>query len=99
MEKEQFAEMVKNLRGIIKSGEHSKCPCPKAKCEWHGKCFECVLLHRVHKDHVPNCLQPILEDKIKALAQTAELVVMQKEKTPAEFWDYVNEVCPKEEKG
>ena len=97
MEKEQFVDVVKNLRAMIKSGEHSKCTCPKVKCEWHGNCYECVLIHRVNKDHVPNCLQPILENKIREIAKAAELLVVTKEKTPGEYWDYVNEVCPKED--
>lgn len=28
------------------SGVAADCPCPKADCERHGKCFECVQFHR-----------------------------------------------------
>ena len=97
MEKEQYVEIVKELRGMIKSGKYDACPCPKVKCEWHGRCRECVMIHRVHQDHVPNCLQPILENKIREIAKTCELIVTPKEKTPDEYWDYVNRVCPNEE--
>lgn len=94
MKKEEYVELIKELRQMIKSGKYAECTCPKKKCEWHGKCFECVMIHRVYQDHVPNCLQPILQNKIKELAKTAELIVTPKEKTPDEYWDYVNEVCP-----
>lgn len=95
--KEKYAEMVKELRAIIKSGKYTKCPCPKQKCEWHGKCFECVMLHRVIQDHVPSCLQPMLRNKIKELAKVAEMITEPKPLTPGEYWDYVNEVCPNED--
>lgn len=94
MNKEEYVELIKKLREMIKSGEYAKCTCPKQKCEWHGKCFECVMIHRYNQDHVPNCLQPILQNKIMELAKTAELIVTPKEKTPDEYWDYVNDVCP-----
>ncbi len=48
-------------------------------------------IHRYHKDHVPNCLKPLLNDKIKAIASIAEMDIVEKEKTPPEFRDYVKE--------
>jgi len=92
--KEKYVDMVKELRATIKSEKYSKCPCPKVKCEWHGKCHECVLLHRVAQDHVPCCLQLMLRNKIKELAKVAEMLTEPKPLTPGEYWDYVNEVCP-----
>lgn len=35
------------------------CIC-KADCQYHGKCTECVLIHRGHQNHLPNCLKPII---------------------------------------
>lgn len=96
MEKEEYVEVIKELRAMIKSGKYTKCPCPKVKCEWHGNCFECVMIHRVNQDHVPNCMQPMLKNKIKELAKVAEMITEPKPLTPGEYWDYVNEVCPKE---
>lgn len=34
------------------------CIC-KVACPYHGKCLECVLIHRGHQDHLPNCLKPV----------------------------------------
>ena len=34
------------------------CSCT-AECPYHGKCMECVAIHRGHRDHVPNCLKGI----------------------------------------
>jgi hypothetical protein len=92
--KEEYADFVKNFQDFIKSGNYPKCPCPKTYCGWHGKCFECVLLHRHQGRHVPNCLNHILADKIKSLAETAELEVSEKKMTPKEYWDYVKLVLP-----
>ncbi|HOQ76481.1 MAG TPA: hypothetical protein PK369_07950 [Thermoclostridium sp.] len=71
--------------GCLNDPENLKCPCPKVKCEWHGKCRECVALHRYYKDHVPNCFQLYINDKIKAIARIGELEVVEKEKTPPEY--------------
>ena len=96
MDKEEFIEVVKNMRKMIESGEQPKCTCSKVNCEWYGKCYECVLVHRFNKDHVPECMKPILKDKIRELAKVAELEVSPKESMiTAEYWDYVNKVCPK----
>lgn len=91
MTKEEFAKEIDHLREVISSGDYNECPCPKNYCEWHGNCFKCVLIHRYHKKHVPNCLQSILKDKIETLAKAAELEVNEKELTPEEFWDYAKE--------
>ena len=89
--KEDFYSVVQEIRSILKDPENLKCSCPKVKCEWHGKCRECVAIHRYYKDHVPNCFQQFINDKIKAIAQIGELIVQEKEKTPSEYWDYVRE--------
>lgn len=60
-------------------------------CEWHGRCRECVALHRYHKDHVPACLQPFINEKLKALVKIGELIAVEKEKTPIEYRLYVKE--------
>lgn len=60
-------------------------------CEWHGKCKECVAFHRYYKNHIPNCLQPIIDEKINALAGVAEMTTQKKAHTPSEYWHYVNE--------
>ena len=38
------------LRQVRESGDH--CPCKEA-CRHHGNCFECVTIHRGHRDHLP----------------------------------------------
>jgi hypothetical protein len=69
----------------------NRCPCPNTLCDWHGKCKECVALHRFYNDHVPYCLQPIFRDKVKALAAIVEMEVAPKEGTPMEYRYYVKE--------
>ena len=90
--KEEFySDVVLKIREMLKDPDNLKCPCPKAKCEWHGKCRECVAVHRYYKDHLPNCFQQFVNEKLKAVAQIGELDVTEKEKTPPEYWDYVRE--------
>jgi hypothetical protein len=89
--KEAFYEQILEIRGILADPQVTQCTCPKTMCEWHGKCKECVAFHRYYKNHIPNCLQPIIDEKINALATVAEMNTEKKSYTPAEYWDYVNE--------
>ena len=47
------------------------CPCRKA-CRYHGNCKECVAIHRAHQEHVPNCMRPMINKKIKLLSELTE---------------------------
>ena len=47
------------------------CSCT-ADCKYHGKCYECITLHRGHGDHVPECLRPMINKKIKELSSITE---------------------------
>jgi len=89
--KEEYYELVKENRRLAADPAVTKCPCPHTLCEWHGSCKECVALHRYHKDHIPVCLQPMLDDKIRALARVAESSVSKKEPTPLAYRQYVKE--------
>jgi len=78
-------------RKLANDPEVLKCTCPETLCEWHGRCRECVALHKYHKDHVPACLQPFINEKLRELVKIGELVAIRKEKTPAEYRLYVRE--------
>ena len=47
------------------------CPCKKA-CRYHGNCKECVAIHRAHQEHVPNCMRPIINQKLKIISELTE---------------------------
>ena len=87
-QEEYYALVLKN-RELAADPTVTSCPCPNTLCDWHGKCRECVALHRYHNDHLPFCLQPMIRDKLKALAGTAEMAVVQKEGTPIAHRHYV----------
>ncbi len=89
--KEEYYELVLENRKLAADPSVTKCPCPNELCEWHGKCKECVALHRYHKEHVPFCLQSILRDKIKAVAAAVEMDTVPKQGTPIEYRRYVQE--------
>lgn len=69
--KQEFEKILEKSRKIVADKSLDECPCTQT-CEWHGKCFECVKIHRTKKKHIPECLQPIFEDKINELAQCVE---------------------------
>lgn len=46
--KEAYEMKMEFLRQVRESGDH--CPCQEA-CPHHGNCFECVTIHRGHRDH------------------------------------------------
>ena len=89
--KEEYYELVLENRKLATNPNVTKCPCPNTLCDWHGKCKECVALHRHHGDHVPFCLQPIIRSKLKALADTCEMEISNKQGTPIEYRYYVKE--------
>ncbi len=89
--KEEYYQSVLDNRKLAADPAVLACPCTATLCEWHGKCRECVALHRYHGDHVPSCLQPLLRDKLSALAAVAELHAVPKEKTPDDYRLYVRE--------
>jgi len=51
--------------------EKDHCPCKKA-CRYHGNCKECVAIHRAHGEHVPNCMRPLINKKLKILSELTE---------------------------
>ena len=71
--------------------ENLKCRCPDTLCEWHGKCKECVALHRIKNTHLPACLQPLIEDSVNGLLKAVELTATKIEGTSPEYRQYVLE--------
>ncbi len=58
------------LKDIRESGEDF-CPC-KEKCPHHANCFECVQVHRGHRDHLPLCMWDMLNERINNLSNLTE---------------------------
>ena len=77
--KEQFAAA---FREEYKDKDH--CPCKKA-CRYHGNCKECVAIHRAHQEHVPNCMRPIINAKIKLLSELTEHTIANEIEAPHEI--------------
>jgi len=73
--KQEFEKILEKSRKIVADKSLDECPCTQ-NCEWHGKCFECVKIHRVKGKHIPECLQHIFEDKLQNLANCVEKKVV-----------------------
>ena len=58
------------LAEVKRSGE-DHCSCPSA-CKFHGKCVQCVTLHRGHGDHLPHCFQNMVNRRLEALSGLSE---------------------------
>lgn len=78
MTKEEYYNVVKEIRTMLLKPENLQCSCPKTSCEWHGNCKECVAIHRYYQDHLPNCFQQFVNDKLKAIAKIGELMYKKK---------------------
>lgn len=58
------------LKQVKESGiDH--CNCPEA-CRHHGNCYECVLIHRGHRDHLPYCMWDMVNERIQSLSLMTE---------------------------
>jgi len=58
------------LEEIMASGE-DLCSCP-GDCEYHGRCVECVMIHRGHADHLPHCFRAMVNERIQGLSALTE---------------------------
>ena len=91
--KEKYYETVLENRKLVEDPEIIKCICPNTLCDWHGKCKECVSLHRYHNDHVPICLQELIKSKtFLELSNIIEMNSIENQKTPLEYRQYVKEM-------
>lgn len=57
------------LKQVRESGDH--CPCQEA-CPHHGNCFECVTIHRGHRDHLPMCMWDMVNERLHKLSLMTE---------------------------
>ncbi|HIV12530.1 MAG: LPS biosynthesis protein [Clostridiales bacterium] len=64
--------------------EKDHCPCKKA-CRYHGNCKECVAIHRAHQEHVPNCMRPVINQKLKLLSELTEHTLANEIEPPKEI--------------
>jgi hypothetical protein len=62
-------EFASAFREAYKDKDH--CPCTEA-CPYHGNCKECIAIHRAHQEHVPFCLRPLVNAKLKPLLELTE---------------------------
>ena len=77
--KEEFAA---EFRKEYKDKDH--CPCLKA-CRYHGNCKECVAIHRAHQEHVPNCMRPLINKKLKLMSELTEHTLANEIEAPHEI--------------
>ena len=89
--KEEFYEQIQEDRALVSDPEVMKCTCPETLCVWHGKCHECVAIHRYKKDHIPACLHPVVRQSLDCLLRTLEMEATKKEGTPRELRLYALE--------
>lgn len=67
---EQYKLKMEALQEIKDSGV-DYCSC-KENCPHHGKCWECVLIHRGHRDHLPFCFFDMINERIDGLQKLTE---------------------------
>ena len=76
---EEFASRFR-----LEYAEKDHCPCKKA-CRYHGNCKECVAIHRAHGEHVPNCMRPLIDNKLKILSELTEHTLAYEIEPPKEI--------------
>ena len=47
------------------------CTCT-ADCKHHGHCMDCVTIHRGHDDHLPHCMQAMLNRRLEKISELSE---------------------------
>lgn len=61
------AEFLNEVKQKVK--DH--CPCPEP-CRLHGKCAQCIIVHRGHGDHLPYCFHEMLNRRIQNMSGLSE---------------------------
>ena len=62
------------------------CPCTQIRCHRHGNCVECIRVHRIRQEHIPECLQEMFRSRVGELAALVEYGISDLRRTPA-YWD------------
>jgi len=94
--KEQYVEMAGRIREMLKTDECAECSCPNVRCEWHGDCYTCVRIYRHLGNHVPRCLQFVIDKKSAAIKESIDAQMKKKPVPPDEYHDYLIKSVPKE---
>lgn len=63
-------EFIAELKDALKTQDH--CTCEVKDCKFHGKCMLCVLIHRGHRHHLPNCFRDMVNEKISIISELTE---------------------------
>lgn len=92
--KDEFVEIVKKIRNVLKTDENVTCSCPNTRCEWHGDCYSCIRIYRHLAHNVPSCLQPVIKKKIARIKAAAENEIQVIPKRSDELYDYLYSVAP-----
>lgn len=66
---EAYEMKMEFLQQVRENGDH--CPCQE-KCPHHGNCFECVTIHRGHRDHLPMCMWDMINERLHGLSLLTE---------------------------
>ncbi|MCK5805830.1 MAG: LPS biosynthesis protein [Lentisphaeria bacterium] len=70
-EGEKASKLQDEFLAMVKESGEDHCPCPST-CKFHGKCVQCVILHRGHGDHLPYCMRQMLNERIETLSALSE---------------------------
>jgi hypothetical protein len=70
-EGKKASQLQEEFLKAVKSSGEDHCPCPGG-CRYHGKCVECVIIHRGHGDHLPYCFRNMLNERIESLSGLTE---------------------------
>ena len=64
-------KFIEQFRESKRRGE-DHCSCTVKTCKHHGRCMDCIAIHRGHRDHLPNCLHSMANEKLKSLVSLTE---------------------------
>lgn len=74
-------EFLEEFREEYAKKDH--CSCQKV-CVYHGNCKECVVIHRAHGDHLPNCMRAVVNEKIRVISELTEHSIANEIEAPKE---------------
>ena len=72
---QEATDLPDEFLAAVKASGEDHCTCQSLGCRFHGRCLECVIIHRGPGDHLPNCVREMDNQRPEGLSALTEHTV------------------------
>jgi hypothetical protein len=70
-EEKKANQLQNRFLSDVKASGMDHCSCT-ADCRHHGHCVDCVIIHRGHQDHLPECFRDMVNRRFESISSLTE---------------------------